>query len=130
MRKSYIDKLREVSLHDNWEEWCIFFLEAVEQQAIRNLEVAESIRELYESMKHTCSELLNSKWCVQILDFIFTNPFFRNNKFTQKSGIPTATAHKITKILFENNILVEVEPASGRRSAMYSFEPLLEKVRV
>lgn len=126
----YIDKLREVSLHDNWEEWCIFFLEAVEQQAIRNLEVAESIRELYESMKQTCSELLNSKWCVQTLDFIFTNPFFRNNKFTQKSGIPPATAHKITKTLLENKILVEVEAASGRRSAMYSFEPLLEKVRV
>lgn len=126
----YIDKLREVSLHDNWEDWCIFFLEAVEQQAIRNLEVAESIRQLYEEMKQTCTDLLNSKWCVQTLDFIFTNPFFRNNKFTQKSGIPSATAHKITRTLLDNGILVEVEAASGRRSAMYAFEPLLEKVRV
>lgn len=129
-KDAYIDKMRNVSLNDDWEDWCLFFLEAVEQQAIQNLKVAESIFELYENMKLTFAELLKSKWGVQALDFIFTNPFFRNNKFTQKSGIPAPTAHKFTRTLLEHGILREYEPASGNRAAMYVFEPLLEKVRV
>ena len=40
----YMDTMRNVSRDDNWENWCIFFLEAIEQQAIRNLIVSESIK--------------------------------------------------------------------------------------
>jgi hypothetical protein len=43
--------MRKVSEHGDWEIWCSFFLEAVEQQAIRNLAIAENIRTLYEEMK-------------------------------------------------------------------------------
>lgn len=126
----YIDTMRKVSEDDNWEDWCVFFLEAIQFQAQRNLEVAEEIKNLYEEMKIVFSEILNSKWSLTALDFIFMNPIFRNNKFTQKSGIPSATAHKCINILLENKILQEAEPASGRRAAMYKFELLLDKVRV
>ena len=126
----YIDKMREVSANNDWEDWCDFFLQAAAEQAIKNLEVAESIRTLYDEMKNTFSQLLSSRWSVQALDFMFTNPIFRNNKFTQKSGIPSASANRFTKILLENKILVTVEEASGRKPAMYSFEPLLSKVRI
>lgn len=126
----YIDTMRNVSLTNDWNTWCIFFLQAVESQAIRNLEVAESIQNLYEAMKIKFSQCLNSKWSLNALDFVFTYPIFLNSKFTQKSGIPAATVHKFIKVLLSNNFLVEIEPASGRRPAMYAFEPLLEKVRV
>src|SRR5690554_659295 len=42
----YIDTMRNVSESGDWDSWCEFFLEAIEQQAIRNLQVAESIRNL------------------------------------------------------------------------------------
>jgi Fic family protein len=126
----YIDAMRNVSENNDWEGWCEFFLEAVEQQAIRNLEIAENIRELYENMKTIFSENLSSKWSVSALDFVFTNPVFRNNKFTANSGIPTPTAARFTRILLEKNLLITLEEASGRRPALYSFEPLMELVRV
>ncbi len=126
----YIDTMRKVSESGNWENWCSFFLVAVEQQAIRNLSVAENIRKLYEEMKTVFSDALSSKWSVNALDFVFTNPVFRNNKFTKKSGIPTASAARFTRLLLEKNLLRTLEEASGRRPALYSFEPLLELVRV
>lgn len=126
----YIDTMRNVSEHGDWEGWCSFFLEAVEQQAIRNLSIAESIRALYEDMKHTFSEVLSSKWSVNALDFVFTNPVFRNNKFTTNSGIPPASAARFTRAMLDNNIITTVEEASGRRPALYSFEPLIALVRV
>lgn len=129
-KDEYIDTMRNVSENNDWEKWCIFFLNAVEKQAIKNLEVAERIRSLYEEMKHIFSDTLSSKWSVNALDFIFTNPIFRNNRFTSKSGIPGPTAARFTRILLEKELIRTIEESSGRRPALYSFEPLLKLVRV
>ncbi len=126
----YIDTMRNVSENSDWESWCVFFLEAIEQQAIRNLHIAENIRTLYEEMKVVFSDTLASKWSVNALDFVFTNPVFRNNKFTTHSGIPAASAARFARILSEKDLIVTIEGASGRRPALYSFEPLMQLVRV
>ncbi len=126
----YIDTMRKVSENDDWESWCVFFLNAVEQQAVRNLQIAENIKNLYEEMKQVFSDTLSSKWSVNALDYIFTNPIFRNNRFTSNSGIPTPTAARFTRILLEKNLIETIEESSGRRPALYSFEPLLKLVRV
>ncbi|WP_265089795.1 Fic family protein [Psychrobacter sp. H7-1] len=126
----YIDLMREVSETGNWNNWCMFFLDAVKNQATYNLEIAETIRQLYEQMKGVFTELLSSKWSLTALDFIFTYPIFRNSSFTNKSGIPASTASSISKTLQEKNILKVLEEGSGRTSTLYSFEPLMELVRV
>lgn len=129
-KDEYINTMRNVSENNDWEKWCIFFLNAVEKQAIRNLEIAESIKNLYEEMKQVFSDTLSSKWSLNALDYIFTNPIFRNNRFTSKSGIPGPTAARFTRMLLEKELIRTLEEASGRRPALYAFEPLLKLVRV
>lgn len=129
-KDEYIETMRNVSENNDWEKWCVFFLNAVEKQAIKNLEIAESIKNLYEEMKHIFSDTLSSKWSVNALDYIFTNPIFRNNRFTSKSGIPGPTAARFTRMLLEKELIRTLEEASGRRPALYAFEPLLKLVRV
>lgn len=129
-KDKYIGTMRNVSENNDWEKWCVFFLNAVEKQAIRNLEIAENIKTLYEEMKHIFSDTLSSKWSVNALDYIFTNPIFRNNRFTSKSGIPGPTAARFTRMLLEKELIRTLEEASGRRPALYAFEPLLKLVRV
>lgn len=129
-KSQYLGMMRKVSQTNDWEGWIQFFLVAVEKQAVKNLEVAESIRDLYEQMKINFNDFLSSKWSIIVLDFIFTNPIFRNNKFTRSTEIPAATAASITKKLIENDYLVLKEEAAGRRSALFSFEPLMRIVRV
>jgi hypothetical protein len=80
-------------------------------------------------MKDRFRELLSSQWHTTALDFVFTRPVFRNNVFTGKSGIPGPTAHRFTRLLSENGLIQTIEPAAGRRPALYAFEPLLELVR-
>lgn len=126
----YIDTMRNVSENNSWTEWCIFFLKAIEEQSIRNLEIAEAIKLLYEQMKVEFTDVLSSKYSVSALDYIFTNPVFRNNNFTKKSAIPNATASRFTRLLLEKGLLVLVEEASGNRAALYAFEPLIKLVRV
>ena len=129
-KDEYIDTMRRVSESGSWDEWCSFFLKAIEEQAIKNLVIAENIRALYEEMKQIFSNVLSSKWSVTALDFVFTNPVFRNNKFTSNSGISSATAARFTRTLLDEDIIRTVEEASGRRPALYSFEPLMKLVRV
>lgn len=129
-KDEYIDTMRHVSATDDWESWLIFFLTALEQQAIRNLEIAEEIKKLYEEMKSIFTELLSSKYSMAALDYVFTNPVFRNNKFTATSGIPAPTAQRFTRALVESGLLITKQEASGRRPALYSFEPLMKVVRV
>jgi len=128
-RDEYIDRMREVSKSGAWTQWVIFFLEALEAQAKKNLSTAESIQDLYEELKKDFPQLLSSQWSTAALDFLFSRPIFRNNIFTRKSGIPEATAHRFTRILVEKELLRTLEPAAGRRPALYSFEPLLQIVR-
>lgn len=128
-RDEYIDRMREVSRSGAWSEWVAFFLEALNQQAQQNLSVAEQIRALYEEMKDQFRELLSSQWSTAALDFLFSKPVFRNNVFTGKSNIPSATAHRFTRALLDAGLLHTVEASAGRRPALYAFEPLLSIVR-
>ncbi len=129
-KDAYIEAMRNVSRNNDWNGWVKFFLVAVQKQAIRNLEIAENIRNLYEEMKVEFTDLLSSKWSLIILDFIFTNPVFRNNKFVSTTKIPPATATGVIKKLMEKGYLLQKEESAGRRPALYSFEPLIRLVRV
>ncbi|GAB2620351.1 hypothetical protein [Belliella aquatica] len=73
---------------------------------------------------------MNVKWSLNALDYIFTYPIFRNNRFTSKSGIPGPTAARFTRMLLEKELIRTIEESSGRRPALYAFEPLLKLVRV
>ncbi|WP_244627813.1 Fic family protein [Lentilitoribacter sp. Alg239-R112] len=128
-KEQYIERMRQVSQNGDWTGWCEFFLQALTEQAQRNMDTATQINTLYEDMKSVFREKLASQWCIVAQDFIFSQPIFRNNRFTQRSGIPKQTAAKFTRTLAEDGLLRELVPASGRRAALYSFEPLMEIVR-
>lgn len=129
-KDQYIDLMRRVSEKGEWSEWCLFFMQAIHQQALGNLSVAESIRNLYDEMKALFTQEMPSRWNIAALDFIFTTPVFRNNKFTSNAGIPAPTAAKISRMMVEKGLLETLEESAGRRPALYAFEPLLKLVRV
>jgi len=129
-KEQYIEVMRNVSQNNEWNQWIKFFLKAVQEQATKNLEIAERIRNLYEEMKIQFTELLSSKWCIVVLEFIFTNPIFRNNRFVSTTQIPTTTATNVIKKLIDRGYLIQKEISSGRRPSLYSFEPLMRLVRV
>lgn len=129
LRDEYIEAMRQVSAAGAWTEWCIFFLQGLHEQATRNIDTAKHILALYEDMKARFREELNSQWSVDALDFMFTNPTFRNNRFTASTRIPAHVAKTMTRKLREAGLIVQVAPPSGRRPAMYSFKPLIDLVR-
>ena len=128
-RDDYIGTMREVSRSGAWTDWCVFFLRALEAQSEKNLQIGEDIRALHDRMKDVFRDVLASQWHAAALDFIFAQPVFRNSRFTGHSGIPRPTAARFTRALVKRDLLTTIEPASGRRAALYAFEPLLKIVR-
>lgn len=129
-KNRYVDLMRQVSQTGDWNEWIIFFLQAVESQSMRNLHISENIRQLYEEMKQVFSQVLASKHALTVLDFIFTYPVFRNSSLAEKTDLPPATANRLSKALHEKGLLTVTEESSGRKSTRYSFEHLMNLVRV
>ena len=128
-KDEYLDRLRAVSAQGDWDGWCQFFFRAVEAQAIANLAAAQDIQALYADMKERFATLLSSKYAIAALDYLFTNPVFSNSRFTREAGIPPQTAARFSRVLLAEGLLQVVREASGQRSAVYRFEPLMEKVR-
>ena len=128
-KDEYIELMRAVSRDDDWTSWTAFFLKAITSQAENNLNTAKSITNLYDEMKEPFREISGSKWHIAAQDCIFENPVFKNRQLINRSGMPKHVATRITKLLHEGGLLRELRPASGRRGALYMFEPLMELVR-
>ena len=131
-KDAYIAQMKAVSAENDWTGWLLFFLEAVKAQADYNLNAMNRIRELYEAMKAVFAEITGSKHSIAVLDAVFTSPIFRNQQICKCSGVPPATINRFTKALLADPrpLLKVARPAAGRRAAVYSFEPLLELIRV
>lgn len=129
-KDEYLALMRQVSQNDDWNAWCVFFLQAIANQAQQNLSVAQNIGQLYEEMKVRFSELLSSKSVITVLDFVFTYPVFRGSQLAEKTDIAPATANRFLRILHQADILMIKEEKSGRKSPLYSFEKMMELVRV
>lgn len=128
-KDEYIELMRGVSRDDDWTSWVAFFLTAIAEQAESNLQTAKRITALYDEMKEPFREMSGSKWHIAAQDSIFENPVFKNSQLIKRSGMPKHVAIRITKLLHEDGLLRELSPASGRRGALYMFEPLMEIVR-
>ncbi|MFC5345887.1 Fic family protein [Brevundimonas staleyi] len=129
-KSEYIERMRAVSAIGDWTGWTVFFLRAMHEQAKFNIQTADRIFALYGSMRELFRVVLNSQFHDQALDFIFSSPVFRNDRFVDRSGIPTSSARLISRRLVDANLLRTIEPSAGRRAALYAFDPLLDLLRV
>jgi Fic family protein len=128
-KQEYLALMRKVSRDDDWTGWVGFFLEAIAKQAESNLNTAKRIMTLYDEMKGPFREISGSKWHLTAQDGIFENPIFKNSQLIKRTGIPKHVATRITRLLNESGMLRELRPASGRRGALFMFEPLMKIVR-
>lgn len=127
-REAYYEHLLSVSRDNDWTGWCAFFLDAVKHQAEENLSKTRAILDLYENMKRRMPEMTRSQYAIKALDWIFERPIFRASDFIAASGIPAPTARRFLGVLRDEEILLTLVSASGRRSAVFTFPDLLNTV--
>lgn len=127
-REEYYDRLLRVSSNNDWTGWVAYFLKSIEEQAKENADKTRSIIDLREDVLHRTSDLTRSRSAVDAVDFIFCRPIFPAKDFVANPAINEPTARRILKIMLENDMLMELQPSSGRRSAVLGFGALLSIV--
>jgi Fic family protein len=124
-RDEYYDRLRAVSRDGDWTGWCDFFLDALKEQAHDNERKANAILQLYDMRKQWIQERVKSKYSVKALDWFFKRPIFKAADFAASAEIPSATANRILNSAREADLLRDLRPSRGRRSAILCFPELL-----
>ncbi|MBK1654916.1 Fic family protein [Allochromatium vinosum] len=124
-RETYYERLLAVSREQAWTQWCVFFLEAVQQQAHENLTKATAILDLYNAMKTQFVDMTRSQYAIHALDWVFERPIFKSSDFVRASQIPEATAKRILGVLKQEGILRVIEEGAGQRPAVLAYPALL-----
>jgi len=125
-REAYYERLLAVSRDEDWTGWCRFFLIAVREQAEDNLARAKAILALYDELRHRMPEMTRSQYATKALDWLFAQPIFSSSDFIAVSAIPESTARRFLRLLRDEEILSQIQPASGSRPAILAFARLLE----
>ena len=124
-RDEYYERLLSISRDNDWTGWCLFFLKAIQVQAIENQAKASKILHLYEFKKNQLVDLTHSQYSIHALDFIFSRPIFKSTDFTSIEEIPTPTAKRILTTLRDNGLFTVLRESSGRTPATYAFTELI-----
>lgn len=129
-KDEYIHRMRMVSAEADWTGWLVFFLTALSAQAKTNTRTAQAILDLYAQMRERFRAVLASQSHDQVLDYIFANPIFQNDRFVKRAGLAPSTARSAIRRLLDAGLLRTIRPAAGRAAALYAFDPLLDLVRI
>ena len=86
----------------------------------------EAILGLYEEMKDRVLEDTNSRYAIRVLDAIFRRPVFTSVQFVEETDSSPPTARRILRRLCESGVLQKIDPARGRRPALFVFRRLLD----
>jgi hypothetical protein len=117
----------DVSQHDQaWNRWVVFFLEALTNQAQKNLDAARSIIGLYERSKAEIIRITHSQYAVPLLDLLFRQPVFSPAQLERHGTLPSKQmTMSLLGRLKDRGILVVTRESSGRRPQILAFAELV-----
>ena len=124
-RNEYYDGLLAVSREGDWTGWCVFFLTALTEQARANQQKVHDLMTLYVELRDWVVEETPSQFSGRALDWVFDKPIFRLIDFVNDAGIPRSSARRLLNLFKSRDILKELIPGGGRRSAVLVFPELL-----
>lgn len=127
-RDVYYDRLKALSLNNDWNGWISFFLQGIRDQAAANTIKTKKILDLYEKMKREIPDIVHSQYAIQAIDALFNRPIFRSNDFVAHSKVPRDSALRILKDLKKKEIIRDIRPSRGRQAALIIFPQLINIV--
>jgi Fic family protein len=125
--EEYNARLKGLSEREHeWNDWIIFFLNAIDEQAKENASTARGILSLYNDLKDQVREITHSQYAVPLLDQIFQRPVFQSSHVVGKKGLPSKPMVMIllTK-LRDAGILKTLREGSGSRAQILVLPQLL-----
>ena len=124
-RSEYYRLLREVTFKDNWKEWILFILDAIEAQATKTNQTIINILDLKSKFKKKVLSDFTFTYSQELLTYIFSNAFYTQTQLVNNTPIQSnKTAGEYLNTLEEKGFLKTME--SKTKEKVYYFDELLK----
>lgn len=109
-RDKYYKLLNSVTREERWKEWVIYILNGVDEQAQTTKKEILKIKRLMEEYKNMEMGITMTP---KLIDYLFSNPFYSQNKLTERMGIHRNTASKYFQKLEKAGIVKRFKYKQG-----------------
>ena len=110
---------------NGWNEWIKFFLESVNKQVTKNINLVEEIDKLYERDLEKAMGLINSTNVVDLVKTMYQKPIFDVKTISSLTGIPDTTCRRYLSTLEEEKIIFSDNKMRNRKYYYYNLLDLL-----
>lgn len=125
-KNEYYKLLKEVTSLQNWKEWIFYVLEAVEVQSKATTNTVIGIRELMNKYKNYIHEKRPKLKYVELVEYLFSYPYYSKKTLQSKMGITRNTATKYFSDLREIGIIKELMYKNDKIYYCPEFHSLLK----
>ena len=108
-KQDYYRLLTAVTSHENWEEWILYMLKAVESTAKWTTNKIAAVRELIEHTTEHIKVGLPKIYTHELVQVIFEQPYCRIRNLVDKNIAKRQTASTYLKQLCEIGVLEEIQ---------------------
>ena len=119
-RIEYYDRMSEVRLKGNYEQWIKFFLEAVYESAKDAVETIDKLTALHDK---NCAKITNlgrrAKNGMRVFEYLESNPIIEIKKTSQELDIAFNTISSVIKDLINIGVLEQTSTQSRNRTFVY-----------
>ena len=122
----YYALLNGIRYENEWNEWIRFFLETVEKQCDKYIEMITEINKLYEQHLEVARELARSSHIVDIMNLLYQHPVTTAKQIAEETDIPLTSINRYLNMLVENKILYSDRKSRNRN---YFYFALLDILR-
>lgn len=124
-RQTYYDRLNQIRLSGDWENWLQFFVDAIAETANQAVESAKALNELHNLHRKQVAGIGRlSGSATQVLAALFNYPIANIAKLVEATSLAPATVGKVMDVL-ENELKIVKEQTGQKRNRLYVYSEYL-----
>ena len=125
-RSDYYRLLRSITSSNNWKDWIIFILDAVEEQSIKTTQSVTGIRSLMAKFREKLSIELSRIYSAELVEYLFSYPYYSQKSMQSVLNISRNTSSKYFSELVGIGILNEYKYKNDKVYFCPDFHQLLK----
>ena len=98
-RGEYYRLLREVNTKNNWKDWILYILTAIEEQSNVTTETVVGIKRLMSKYREDIKKKLPKIYSADLIEFLFSHPFYNQRIMVDELGVTRKTASNYFSVL-------------------------------
>lgn len=125
-KADYYRLLQKVRITDEWEEWVLFMLRAVEETSRQTIGQIEAIKMLFAETQEKVKKEVPKVYNKELLELIFEQPYSKIEFVVERMGVSRITASKYLKSLEHLGILI---PKRVWKETLYVNQALFDLLK-